>query len=113
MIEAIYTLLPHLRYGGGQTPPLETQEAFREEMAAAGFRDVAIHGISHPHLIPTIGEYWERTQRSAAPVALLWRKLGAEKWADVAAGVYRHLHQTVGDGPVEEIIHFYLGIGVK
>ena len=113
LIEAIHALLPDLNYGGGQTPPLGTQDAFREEMAAAGFHEVAIHEISYRRVTATIGEYWESKQRSAAPVALLRHRLGEEKWADVAEGVHRHLRQTVGDGPVEERINLYLGIGVK
>ena len=58
-------------------------------------------------------EFWEQTQRSAAPVALLRRKLGEERWAEVADGVFNHLHETLGDGPVEDTYTMHLGVGTK
>jgi hypothetical protein len=47
---------------------------------------VTIHTVTHLGTTPTLTEYWQKTQRSAAPVALLRRKLGEERWAEVAIG---------------------------
>jgi ubiquinone/menaquinone biosynthesis C-methylase UbiE len=113
VLNAIHDRLPSLRYGGDQDPPLGTREEFSHEMSAAGFRDVAIHTVSEREVTPTVGEYWESKQRSAAPVRLLRSKLGRKRWAEVDESVYRHLVDTVGDGPVEEVTTLYLGTGVK
>jgi hypothetical protein len=43
-------------------------------------------------------------------LALLAAKEG---WDKVANGVLNHLHETIGDGPVEELYTMYLGVGTK
>ena len=63
--------------------------------------------------IASVSEYWEKTQRSAAPLALLRRRLGEERWAEVSAGVFDQLYNSLGDGPVEELYTIHLGVGVK
>lgn len=113
VLEGIHANLPDLPYGGGQRPPLSTPEEFTDEMSSAGFRDVAIHTVTYREVTPTLDEYWARTQRSAAPVALLRRRLGKEPWSDVANSVLEHLRQTVGEGPLEDITTHHLALGVR
>lgn len=113
MLEGIHANLPDLPYGGGQRPPLGTPEEFSDEMSSAGFRDVAIRTSTHREVTPTLDEYWARMQRSAAPVALLRRRLGEERWSDVADTVREQLRQTVGEGPLEEITIHYLAVEIR
>lgn len=113
VLEAISTLVPGMPNATNNKPPLSDSQEFREEMAAAGFHDVAIHTIKGVENTPTLEEFWERTQRSAAPVALLRRKLGEERWREVADGVQHHLEKTWGNGPVEELYTIHLGVGTK
>ena len=113
VLEGIHANLPNLPYGGGQRPPLGTPEEFSDEMSSAGFRDIVIHTITHREVTPTLDEYWARAQRSAAPVALLQRRLGEKRWSDVANSILEHLRQTVGEGPLEEITTHYLAVGVR
>lgn len=82
-------------------------------MSAAGFREVTIHTISHTVMTPSLAEYWDKTQRSAAPIVLLHRRLGEERWAEVSAGIFDQLNNSLGDGPVEESYTMHLGVGVK
>jgi hypothetical protein len=93
--------------------PLSDPEEFTREMSSAGFREVTIHTVTQLVTTPSLTEFWQKTQRSAAPVALLRRKLGEERWVEVANGVLDRLHQTLGDGPVEELYTVNLGVGVK
>jgi hypothetical protein len=93
--------------------PLSDPEEFTREMFSAGFHEVTIHTATHIVSTPSLTEFWGKTQRSSAPVAFLRRKLGEERWVEVADGVYNQLQETLGDGPVEELYTMHLGVGVK
>jgi len=112
VLDGIHALLPSLPIAGGKMP-LSDPEEFTREMSAAGFREVTIHTVTHLVTTPSLTEFWQKTQRSAAPLALLRRKLGEERWVEVANGVFDQLHETLGAGPVEEIYTMHLGVGVK
>lgn len=111
VFEGISTMLPNLPVGG--KAPLTDPKEFSDEMSAGGFREVTVHTISHTVTTPSLAEYWEKTQRSAAPVALLRRRLGEERWAEVSTGVFEQLYNALGDGPVEGLYTMHLGVGVK
>ena len=112
VLHSLHTLLPNLPINKGEMP-LSDPDVFAHEMAAAGFHEVTIHTVTYPDTTPSLAEFWQRAQRSAAPVALLQRKLGAERWAEVANGVLDRLHETLGDGPVAELYTMHLGVGKK
>jgi SAM-dependent methyltransferase len=112
VLDAIHAMLPSLPVADGKMP-LSDPEEFTRQMFSAGFHGVAIHTASHLVTTPSLTEFWGKTQRSAAPVALLRRKLGEERWVEVADGVLNQLQETLGDGPVEECYTMHLGVGVK
>ena len=112
VLDGIHAVLPSLPITKGKMP-LSDPEEFTHEMSAAGFREVTIHTLSYPVTTPSLSEFWQSTQRSAAPVALLRRKLGEAQWVEVANSVFDQLHETLGDGPVEELYTMHLGVGVK
>jgi hypothetical protein len=112
VLDGVHAMLPSLPVAEGKLPLSDPGE-FTREMTSAGFHEVTIHTDTHLVTTPTLTEFWQKTQRSAAPVALLRRKLGEERWAEVADGVYNHLHETLGDGPVEDIYTMRLGVGTK
>jgi ubiquinone/menaquinone biosynthesis C-methylase UbiE len=112
VLNSIRALNPELPNVSGKMPLGDPQE-FKCEMSAAGFYQVTIHTITHLVTTPTLTEFWQKIQRSAAPVALLRRNLGEERWAAVANGVFSQLHEMLGDGPVEELYTMYLGVGLK
>lgn len=112
MLDGIHALLPSLPVAAGKMP-LSDPEEFTGEMSSPGFPEVTMHAVAHLVTTPSLTEFWQKTQRSAAPVALLRRKLGEERWVEVANGVFDQLHETLGDGPVEELYAMHLGVGVK
>jgi SAM-dependent methyltransferase len=112
VLDGIRALLSNLPITRGKMP-LSDPEEFTREMSSAGFHEVTIHTITHLVTTPSLTEFWQKTQRSAAPVALLRRKLGEERWVEVADGVFSQLRETLGDGPVEELYTMHLGVGVK
>jgi SAM-dependent methyltransferase len=113
VLEAISAMVPGMPNATNNKPPLSDSNEFFQEMSAAGFRDVTIHTVNEINTSPTLTEFWDKTQRSAAPVVLLRRKLGDERWAEVANGVISHLQKSMGKGPVEEIYTMHLGVGTK
>ena len=112
VLDGIRAMLPGLPFAESK-PPLSAPEEFTREMSSAGFREVTIHTDTHLETTTTLTEYWQKTQRSAAPVALLRRNLGEERWAEIANGVLNQLHETLGDGPIEEIFTVHLGVGAN
>ena len=113
VLEAISTMVPGMPNATNNKPPLSDAQEFTKEMSAAGFRDVTIHTVKEINTTPTLTEFWDKAQRSAAPVALLRRKLGEEHWTEVANGVLNHLQKTLGSRQVEEIYTIHLGVGTK
>jgi ubiquinone/menaquinone biosynthesis C-methylase UbiE len=112
VMESIRAMLPGLPFGQGAAP-LGDPEQFAQEMAAAGLRDVVIHPVKHTKTEPSLAEFWESLQRTMAPVVLLRRKLGEQRWSEVARGVLDRLRSELGDGPIEERFTALLGVGVK
>jgi ubiquinone/menaquinone biosynthesis C-methylase UbiE len=113
VLEAISAMVPGMPNATNNKPPLSDSQEFTQEMSAAGFRDVTIHTVKEIDTTPTLTEFWDKTQRSAAPVALLKHKLGEERWTEVANGVISHLQKKMGNGPFEEIYTMHLGVGTK
>jgi SAM-dependent methyltransferase len=109
---ALREMLPHLPAPTGK-PPLADPDVFRGEMEAAGFRDVAIAERAHIWPSPSMQEFWEKSQRSTAPIVLLRKKTGEEKWAEVSAGVLERLRAQFGDGPQNLSGRAWLGVGRK
>jgi SAM-dependent methyltransferase len=112
VMDGIRAMLPDLPFGDGKDP-LSDPDAFKGEMTAAGFRNAAVHTVTHPLTVPSLMEFWGVVQRTTAPVVLLRRKLGEERWADVSHGVFDRLRSALGDGSVEISGTPRLGVGVK
>jgi ubiquinone/menaquinone biosynthesis C-methylase UbiE len=113
VLAAISVLVPGMPNATDNKLPLSDSQEFTQEMLSAGFHEVSIHTVKDVVTTPTLTEFWQKTQRSAAPVALLRRKLGEERWTEVEKGVINQLHETLDDGPVEEIYTLHLGVGIK
>jgi SAM-dependent methyltransferase len=112
LFDGLRTMLPDL-FSEEVEQPLSDLEQFRREIAAAGFREVTIHTIPHSETTPSVSEYWAKMQRSRVSIALFRRKLGDERWKEVAQGVLNWLQEALGDRPVEEVFRAHLGIGAK
>lgn len=93
--------------------PMGEPAQIREEMEAAGFREVAVHSCPHPLGYASLEEFWGRAQRTAAPILLLRKKIGEEKWSEVSAGVQERLRNELGAGPQTMSGLAHLGIGTK
>lgn len=112
VLESVAAMLPGYPFGKGKAP-LGDADDMAAEMRAAGFHDVAVHRVEHAQRFDSLEDFWTRTQATAAPLALLREKLGAEEWTRVAEGVHARLRDALGDGPVESPGLANLGVGVK
>jgi SAM-dependent methyltransferase len=93
-------------------PPLADPESCREEMTAAGFRDVVVHEVTHVPAPAPVTEVWESFQRSSAPIAMLRVELGAD-WDALARQIEARLVARFGEAPQELVMPAYLTVGVR
>jgi SAM-dependent methyltransferase len=102
---------PDAKGGEAPPPPLGTEAEVRAEFAAAGFREIEVH----EHVVPTgtmpIGDVWRSFTRGGAPVVLMRRRLGEEKFADFSRRVTARLEAEFGTEPVDVQFTALLGIG--
>lgn len=112
VLEAISRLLPDLPISGGKMPLADADE-FAAEMAAAGFGQVRIETVRQTIVNASVDAFWDKLQRSAAPLVLLRKRLGDERWAELSADVLARLRGSHGDGPVDELYVAHLGVGSK
>ncbi len=112
VMDGIRVMPPDLPFGDGKGP-LSDPDEFKGELTAAGFRDAAVHTVTHPLTVPSLVEFWGLVQRTTAPVVLLRRKLGEERWAEVSRGVFDRLRNALGARPVTTSGVARLGVGVK
>jgi SAM-dependent methyltransferase len=112
VLDSIADLLPGYPFGKGKAP-LGDPDEMAEEMRGAGFRDVVVHRVGHAEHFDSLRAFWDRTQSTAAPLALLREKLGPEEWMRVSDGILARLRDAIGDGPLESPGLANLGVGVK
>jgi ubiquinone/menaquinone biosynthesis C-methylase UbiE len=109
---AMAEVLPDIPFGSGKGP-LGDPDEFASELVAAGFSDVQV--LPKTHTLPgdSAREIWASCERTTAPIVLLRRQLGEEKWAEVGRGVVARLEQQYGTGIVPITTTAYLGTGRK
>src|SRR3569623_931357 len=88
--------------GGGEPPPLATEEACRAELGAS-FRDVAVHRITAVQRFASLGDMWGSLARTFAPLVLMRPRLG-DRWAALEAAARANLAAAIGGGPAEIVM---------
>jgi SAM-dependent methyltransferase len=112
LMQSLSAVLPDFPFKNAGWP-LSDPDAFASEMTAAGFSDVIVHSITHSKTVPSAAELWGSVQRTMAPVVLLRRRMGEDRWAETAQRILARLHSEIGDGPVEVSLTAYLAVGTK
>jgi ubiquinone/menaquinone biosynthesis C-methylase UbiE len=112
LFESIQLVLPSIPSGKGKGPLSDPAE-MAQEMRDAGFADVVVHEKVHVVRADSLESFWAGAQRTNAPVVLLQRNMGAERWQEVAAGIFERLREKLGEGPVEIVGKANLGVGTK
>jgi ubiquinone/menaquinone biosynthesis C-methylase UbiE len=110
VFEAAHELLPELPLGGGRFP-LSSPEEVREELSAAGLREVRVEISTQQLKAASFDAFWHVMERTNAPLALIRRRVG-ERWQKLMPKIRDRVHAVVGDGPLVIGRGAYLGIGV-
>lgn len=112
LISSVQEELPEIPFGKGRGP-LGDREEMAGEMKAAGFAEVTVHELVHTLEAPSIDAWWVSAQRTNAPLVLLRRKLGEERWGEVGPGILERLRARFRGAPVSFTGRAYLGVGRK
>jgi ubiquinone/menaquinone biosynthesis C-methylase UbiE len=112
VFEVLLELMPELPFGKSKAPLGEPEE-FRAELESAGFSNVEVHTVSHKSTASSVGAFWTSMARSTAPLVLLRRRLGEERWATLAESIQAKLAARFGEGPLEIEPFALLGMGTK
>lgn len=91
---------------------LENRVLFEEEMRAGGFSSVTIEQFTTPVPGATPEEFWSGIVRGAAPLVLLRRRVGEERWAEMSSGALDYLEKNWDSSRVLTTTA-YLALGVK
>lgn len=91
--------------------PLSTAELCRAEMSES-FAEVEVHAISHVQRFETADLVWSYVERTMAPMVMMRRALGDEKWARIPAAASDAVVRALGDGPPELLMPAWLTVGV-
>jgi ubiquinone/menaquinone biosynthesis C-methylase UbiE len=111
-IAALREELPDIPLGSGNAA-LGEPEGFASELAAAGFEAAKVEQHAYTTSASSARSFWESCERTTAPIVLLRRRLGNERWQPIAQKVLERLECEHGAGPVEFSTTAYLGSGLK
>ncbi len=112
VMECLRAELPGVPFGKGKAPLGDPGE-FAQEMQSAGFNEVEMHRVEHAMEFSSVDEFWQRVQRTTAPVALLIHKMGEAKWESMRINIREKLGRELGEGPVTSVGRALIGIGRK
>ncbi len=113
MAMALREIDPALSAPAYDIASLENPDVLREEMATAGFSDVAIHRVGHQTDVTSAAALWSDLSAGSAPVALLKSRMGAEAWRERSAGAIRSIEANFGPFPTRLGTVAWIGIGRK
>lgn len=71
----------------------------RQEMAAAGFRDVVVHRVTHGVDAPSLDTFWASACRTNAALVSMREAVG-ERWPAVSQAIRDRMAGEIGDGPL-------------
>lgn len=102
---------PNAPKPGGQEMPMTEADQCRAEMSAA-FADVEVHAITHAQRYASAHDIWLGIERTMAPMVLMRKSLGEERWAQVARAANDAIVAAVGDRPPIIEMPAWLTVGV-
>jgi hypothetical protein len=112
VFEVLLELMPELPFGKSKAP-LGEPEDFRAELEAVGFASVDVKLVSHAQTASSPSAFWTSMSRSTAPLVLLRRRIGEERWSTLADGILSGLTERFGPGPLHVEPQALLGVGTR
>lgn len=92
---------------------LENPERFAEELTQAGFTEVRVVRAEQTLDTPSPSELWSSMVKSSAPLALLRRRLGEERWREQSQKAQRFIEDDLAHAPRRLSTTAFLGVGRK
>ncbi|MCP3139122.1 class I SAM-dependent methyltransferase [Pyxidicoccus xibeiensis] len=92
--------------------PLSDAETCQREMSEAGFVDVAVHEVVGSVEYPSTVALVDAMARSAAPIVLARKAMGAQ-WDGVVRAWRERVEATLGTGPQTSLFNAYLTVGTR
>jgi SAM-dependent methyltransferase len=106
---AMAEVLPEIPFGSGKGP-LGDPDELAAELRDAGFADVQVLPKTHSLPAESSAAVWASCERTTAPIVLLRRNLGEQKWAEVSREVAERLERQYGSGPTTVTSTALLGV---
>lgn len=97
-------------------PPVFTLadlEDFKQQMEAAGFKDVSTDYVTRELELNTLDEIWDMLTIGAPPVQMLWQKVGEDGKEKVKDALKHNIQERFGSFPIRLKNTATVGIGVK
>lgn len=98
-LDALRAILPDMPRPSGPMPT-QIPDVCAEELRSAGFDDVTARVIAVDVVYDSVDAYWRTVARAAAPMVLLQRRLGEERFRAVSEGALARLRDQLGDGRI-------------
>lgn len=94
---ALGAILPDLPFGRSDRPLCDLEQ-LRDEMAAAGFHQVAVREVTHALEVTSAEDLWRTLERSTPPIHAAREALGEDRWESVHARITDLLRARWGTG---------------
>jgi hypothetical protein len=110
---ALRAIKPDLPSPQTDVESLENPDVLKSELSAAGFRDVAVTGVTKPAQFKSAEEFWESMVKGSAPVLLMKNSMPADLWHEKSRIAVDHVERAVGAFPASLAADAWIGVGVK
>jgi len=113
MFGALRAMKPELPQPQRSVTTLENPDVFKQEMEAAGFRNVEIRRITKAFPVTSIPEFWEFMVKGSTPIQMMKKGMGDAEWREKEKLALDYLKNELPDLPTELTSDAWLGVGVK
>ena len=113
MFGALRAMKPELPQPQRAITTLENPDVFKQEMVAAGFRNVEIRRITKAFPVTTIPEFWEFMVKGSAPIQMMKKGMGEAEWREKEKLALDYLKNELPDLQTELTSDAWLGVGLK
>jgi len=113
MFGALRAIKPELPEPQRSITTLENPDVFRQEMIAAGFKDVEISPLTQGFAITSIPEFWDFMVKGSAPLVMMKKAMGDELWREKEKIAIAYLEEALAGRQGELTSDAWLGVGVK
>ena len=97
LFEAVRAIDPSRPAAVPDMTSLENPDVFRNELASAGFTNVAIHEVERSIEFESTDSFWDMMAKGAVPLVMMRKQLGEELFEKNAQLAKDHLRQLIGD----------------